>query len=113
MYKPKTKEEYIALCRYYRGEERCPDADLNPFWNIEKLWVERHFSEEGLKLIRWAIKDYKSQGLEFFMADDGTPLALKAVLLAMYQGFTWGTPESFKSWYLYGYLQIRPQNCEK
>lgn len=112
MYKPRNKEEYIASCRYYKGEEEVPEGTISTYWYNEKEWVERHYSEEGLKIIKECIYFYKTQGLEYFMVDDGTPFTLKAFLLGMYQGFTCGTAESFKDWYKYNYLQMKPLNSE-
>lgn len=111
MYKPRPREEYIASCRYYRGEGFLHEGV--PFWQDERQWVEIHFSEEGLKSIKECVHFYKAQGLEHFMVDDGTPFTLKAFLLATFQGFTCGSAESFKGWYKYNYLQMVPPNSEK
>ena len=38
-----TKEELIKQCRYYKGEEECPnifDAELSWFWDMERIYVQ-------------------------------------------------------------------------
>ena len=35
------KEDLIAQCRYYRGEDECPynEEKLHWFWDMERVWV--------------------------------------------------------------------------
>jgi len=112
MYTPQSRESYIASCRYYKGEERCPKRSTT-FWRIERMWVVKHFEDGGIEFLRECVREYKSQGLTSFMTDDGTPIALKALLLGHYQGFTWGSADSFRGWYKEKYLQMRPLNSEQ
>lgn len=113
MYKPKTKEEYISLCRYYRGEECCPDGVNNLFWDYEQLWVEKHFEVGGVEFLQDLIKGYKAVGLGSYMVDDGTPIAIKAILWCRYEHWTEGTPGGFRGWYKREYLNMVPLNSEK
>ena len=113
MYTPKSREEYIASCRYYGGEEYCPDGVNNHFWDYEHLWVDKHFEEGGIEFLQNLIKDYKSQGLGSYMSDDGTSIAVKGILWCRYEHWTWGTPDGFRVWYKSEYLKAVPLNSEK
>lgn len=112
MYKPKSREEYIALCRYYDGKEVCPEGFDSSLWDYERIWVEEHFTDGGLEVIRQRIDYYKSCGLGSFMSDDGTPIAIKALLWNRYEHWTGYDKEDFKKWYKRSYLKMIPLNSE-
>ena len=61
MYQPKSREEYIAKCRYYKGEPMDEEA-LGENYLLacyEKYWVEKHYTADGLHDLKCLIKDYK------------------------------------------------------
>ena len=61
MYQPKSREEYVAKCRYYKGEPMDEEA-LGENYLLacyEKYWVEKHYTADGLHDLKCLIKDYK------------------------------------------------------
>lgn len=110
MYTPQSLEYYLSKCRYYHGG----DLMDNEIWGgYEKRWIEFHFEEGGIEFLRETVKCYKEDGLGDFLIDDGTPLALKAILWSRYVHWVDYNPDGFKRWYMFGYLQIRPLNKYK
>ena len=98
MYQPKSREEYIAKCRYYK------DALLA---NYEKYWVEKHYTADGIHDLKCLIRDYKEFGLGHFNPHDGAPIALKALIWSRYMhwGSGYETPDTFKQWWRRYYLK--------
>ena len=111
MYQPKSREEYIALCRYYKGEPMDEDA-LGADYGLacyERCWVEQHYSADGIHDLKCLIHDYKKFGLGYFNPNDGAPIALKALIWSRYMHWGSGheTPETFKLWWREYYLKER------
>lgn len=82
MYQPKSREEYIAQCRYYKGElidEKALGEDAL-LASYERYWVESHYTADGIHNLKCLIKDYKKFGLGYFNPHDGAPIALKALI---------------------------------
>jgi len=105
MYTPKSREEYITKCRYYDGTE---DSVYTKRWaDYERVWVEWHFSEEGIDELKRLVKAYKAFGLEHFNTDDGIPMSLKALLWSRFMHWGCGdeTPESFADWWEQAYMK--------
>lgn len=98
-----TREQLIACCRYYTGDDNAPANSLGYY---EKSWVSMVLNNT----IKYAelINTYLFYGLEDFSVDDGVPLSLKAVLFNRYTHWSCGyyTIDDFKKWYLKEYLQI-------
>lgn len=42
-----TKEELIKQCRYYKGEETCPEETNATMWFYERHWAENELQNEG------------------------------------------------------------------
>ena len=107
-YQPKSREEYIASCRYYNGNDytTLPHEDQSMGF-YEQCWVEAHYTENGIKDLKRYIRDYKKFGLGKFNPDDGAPIALKALIWSRYMhwGSGYETPETFKEWWKKYYLR--------
>lgn len=97
-------QELINKCRYYKGEESCPEqlknAGKDYLWFYEKKWVELNgeFEDNG---------EYKDNDLASFEKDDDVPLSLKKVLFNRYIQDVWSISEAiplFKKWYLEQYM---------
>ena len=113
MYQPKSREEYIAQCRYYKGEPMDEEA-LGENYLLacyEKYWVEEHYTADGLHDLKCLIKDYKEFGLGHFNPNDGAPIALKALIWSRYMhwGSGYETPDTFKQWWRRFYLKMNEE----
>lgn len=97
---PKSREYYISKCRYYNGNDDA-DTDSNLAADYEKVWVDFHFSEDGLESLRGNLERYTRFGLADFNTDDGVPITLKALLWSrfMHWGSGYETKEDFIKWY--------------
>lgn len=108
MYTPKTREEYIACCRYYNGSDYNTLPLEDQYMGFyEQCWVYAHFSEGGIKKLKGYIRDYKKFGLGKFNQEDGAPIALKALIWSRYMhwGSGYETPDDFKEWWRTYYLR--------
>ena len=108
MYTPKPRNEYIAQCRYYNGQDYTTLPKENQSMGFyEQCWVDMHFREGGVEELKNYIKDYKKFGLGSFNHEDGAPIALKALIWSRYMhwGSGYETPESFKKWWHVFYLR--------
>ena len=107
-YTPKSREEYIACCRYYKGSsfDTLPKKDQHMGF-YEQCWVDLHYTDSGIEELKKYIKDYKAFGLGNFNSDDGAPIALKALIWSRYMhwGSGYETPETFKEWWKKYYLR--------
>jgi len=69
-----TEEEALAVCRYYKGEEKFPDSMEKDFWYF---WI----AEDGF-MRDWEGEDKYMKEFEDrlvgYRQDDGVPLRLKA-----------------------------------
>lgn len=72
-------DEFLKVCRYYKGEEDCPfnDQDRSMLWFYERSWV---LDMENDRFEKSLIGDYIYVGLSGFANNDNTPLTLKALL---------------------------------
>ena len=100
-----SRTELVTLCRYYHGEETSPhegkgkDPNINMLWSYECGWVNDVVNghTEGIEEY---LSEYLNAGLQDFMADDGVPIHLKALLFNRYmRGSMDGNPEPFKKFY--------------
>ena len=120
-YNYKTFQDYLDKCRYYNGEyeapERIKEIGKELMWGYERIWVERHFSNNSKdvksneKFFKDKIRYYKKQGLGHFNDKDGVPISFKAMLLNRYEYWSQGTVEGFKEWYKEQYLKMPVEWC--
>lgn len=105
----KDVTECIKYCRYYHGEETCPERlKLLPsgemLWFYEMKWVQFIFNGDCLKL---DVDEYVAYGMSDFSSEDGVPISLKALLFNRYYKGVYleigGV--SFRRWYKTTYLQ--------
>ena len=108
--KMKDSKTYIQYCRYYHGEETCPESIKQlpageGIWFYEMKWVE--FKLNGKDFQLW-LDEYNAYGMSDFSTHDGVPVSLKAILFNRYykDGFMERGGEHFRQWYLETYLQI-------
>lgn len=107
-----TQKVYIQYCRYYDGNDE-KEHDSN-FGFYEKHWVEEHKTGKGLFNLKSLIAEYKDSGLGSFMADDGTPISLKALLYNRFKHWScYSTTNDFKRFYMQEYLGMRMRNWDK
>lgn len=109
MYKPKAREEYISLCKYYDGtDESCERGGSDGMFAFyERCWVQLHYSNvEELRII---LSDYKKHGLGHLSDGDGVPITFKALLWSRYchwSGYA-EDDENFKVFYRTEYLKCK------
>ena len=111
MYTPKSREYYVSKCRFYNGNEGAnSDSGNGLAADYERVWVDSHFSEEGLDLLRGNLEGYKKFGLADFDADDEVPITLKALLWSrfMHWGSGYETKRDFIDWYYEFYGEEKP-----
>lgn len=100
------KEELLKACRYYKGEENCPERFKaimkSNLWAIERDWVMESQSKELPVVLDEAISDYVLAGLANFQMADDTPLSLKAFIYQRLREYRVDA-ERFKSIYLENY----------
>lgn len=101
-----TREELIAQCKYYNGEDKDPfkgiDSAKSSLFFYESKWVE--FNEEGeTELLEKYIERYDYAGLTDLDADN-VPKSLKALLFSRWCHWAGGYDEkihakSFRPFY--------------
>jgi len=104
-------KELIKQCRYYHGEEFCPEQ-LKQFrageslWFYEMKWVEFHLQGDT-DTLEWNNREYNAYGMSDFSQNDGVPLSLKALLFNRFykEGYVKPGGAEFRHWYLQTYLQ--------
>ena len=103
-------EKYIQDCRYYHGEETCPEGIKQlpageALWFYEMKWVEFNLNGDDF---HWELDEYNAYGMSDFSTEDRVPVSLKAILFNRYykDGFMERGGEHFRQWYLKTYLQI-------
>ena len=87
-----TRQELIAQCRYYKGEEENPfegvDQNKKMLWFYEQAWIfdMMRYYEAGneREAFRNEIAEYNGYGLKDFCVSDGIPVTLKALLYNRY-----------------------------
>ena len=101
--------ELIKQCRYYHGEDKCPESlkalkHGELIWFYEMKWVQFLLQGDSLD---WALDEYNAFGMSGFSLNDGVPISLKAILFNRYyhgEHIEFGGA-SFRQWYLQTYLQ--------
>jgi len=113
VYTPRSREYYISKCMYYNGDssledDGCESDGRNAMVvDYERVWVDEHFTEDGIETLRENLEGYKEYGLEHFNEDDGVPVTLKALLWSRFMHWSSGheTAEDFMAWYREWYLR--------
>ena len=113
VYTPRPREYYISKCMYYNGDssledDGCESDGRNAIVvDYERVWVDAHFTEDGIETLRGNLEGYKEYGLEHFNEDDGVPVTLKALLWSRFMHWSSGheTAEDFMAWYREWYLR--------
>lgn len=88
----------LRCCRFYKGEEACPEGlgqDEKMLWFYESCWVRSGASND-------CIAEYDAYGLGDFCNDDPVPKSLKALLFNRYSMGCFSTKsavEGFKRLY--------------
>lgn len=94
-----NKQALINQCRYYKGEETCPEGFKKQgkeyLWFYEKKWVDLkgNYDDPG---------EYDENNLTLFEQDDDVPISLKKMLFNRYIQDVWSIKEAvplFKTWY--------------
>lgn len=102
-YTPKTREEYIAKCLFYNGNDDFESYDhrVRIIAVRECWWVDAHYDTHMLNSLRKNLKEYKKLGLGHFQSQDGIPITLKTMywLLWCKEVEGMGTIEDFKNAY--------------
>ena len=106
----KTIYDRTLNCRYYNGEEKCPDGINEMFWGYEQSWVLGHHEHWDMEK-----EDLKRLGLEYFEATDGTPYEIKCLLFNRYAHWIGihDNGESFLKWYIDTYQKPRLTNRQR
>lgn len=98
-------EVNFELCRYYKGEDKCPKNVKASFWEYERKWVE--LSLDASSALEGMLAEYISNGLGAFEQTDNTPISLKAFLFNRYAHWNAGDLISgFKKWYKSSYIGL-------
>jgi len=93
------KQALIDKCRYYKGEETCPDRiekqGKKYLWFYESKWVELkgNYDDPG---------EYDEHGLTSFEENDGVPVSLKKMLFNRFIEDVYDLEQAvknFKIWY--------------
>lgn len=100
-------EDYPKLCRYYHGEDECPDnleGIQTTFWGLERAWIK------SAKDIRWEDSIITEFLIDFpdGFKDLEIPLGLKAIISDQYQH--WCSEKDGVEDYLISYLKNTPKN---
>lgn len=80
------RENLIAFCKYYKGENECPfkNQNLMMLWMYEQDWVVQSlklYDDEGdSSLLDSNISEYIASGLAEFENNDGVPISLKSLI---------------------------------
>jgi len=84
----KIEKQLLAYCRYYKGGQKCQNADPNVqmCWRCEQYWVEqsKNAYTGGDTPLSGMLDEYLRAGLRQFEEYDNVPITLKAVLLNRY-----------------------------
>lgn len=92
-----TELDPIHYCRYYKGEEECPQGIKASFWMYEKLWVDWFIKKDNY--LTEATREYLAHNLAEFQNTDDTPISLKAILFNRYSHWLGCDVKGFKKWY--------------
>lgn len=101
----------LDFCRYYKGEEYCPDnleGNAAMFWTAEQKYAEEMKNEES-DLLDSQLEDYMAAGLTNFNVGDGVPVYLKAGLFFLFGKYNSGgmleAAKDFSNFYINEYLK--------
>lgn len=97
------KKSLLDLCRYYKGEEHCPENVAPIFWEYERAWVG--FTLAKSPVLNSMTLEYYDYGLSDFSKNDDVPFTLKALLFNRHAQASHPDPSAFKKWYLEEYLK--------
>lgn len=100
-----NKEELIQSCRYYKGEEECPESTKNQlFWDYEKKWVEDNLNNNE-SVESWR-KTVERKQLGDFATMHNVPETLVGLLYNrfMHWGSGYETTDDFYHWMEEQYL---------
>jgi len=100
-------EDYLQLCRYYHGEDECPDnleGIQTTFWGLERAWIK------SANDTRWEDSIITEFLIDFpdGFKDLEIPLGLKAIISDQYQH--WCSGKDGVEDYLISYLKNAPKN---
>jgi len=104
-----NKNNLLGNCRYYKGEERCPNDTIGLFWDYERLWMEwtlvaeKDGSSQEAKRLDNMMREYLNAGFKDFALSDGVPMSLKALLFNRFEH--WNQSDGFQEWYKERYLK--------
>ena len=70
--------------------------------STRKIWVAKMLANDPY--LEEITNEYRSQGLENFSEEDGTPISLKAILFNRYEHWLEGGTDGFKRFYRKTYL---------
>ena len=106
-----TKDDLIAKCHVFNGEDQCP-SDLTEWnqyiWKYERFWVDSTINNDSD--LQAFVQDYIDAGLKDFQSDDQTAIELKAIFYNRHCKHTETTdPEGFMQWYVDIYQQTSKQ----
>jgi hypothetical protein len=106
-----TKDDLIAKCHVFNGEDQCP-SDLTVWkqyiWKYERFWVDSTINNDSD--LQAFVQDYIDAGLKDFQSDDQTAIELKAIFYNRHCKHTETTdPEGFMQWYVDIYQQTSKQ----
>ena len=100
-------EDYLQLCRYYHGEDECPDnleGIQTTFWGLERAWIK---SADDTRWEDSIITEFLIDFPDGFK-DLEIPLGLKAIISDQYQH--WCSGKDGVKDYLISYLKNAPKN---
>lgn len=105
-----TTKWCLQQCRFYRGENECPEVLTNHggvwsvAWFMERLWVEQ-MTSVGYIPITYS-EQYNRAGLSDFNRDDGVHIDLKQFLYGYGSHRAEGilTADEFRHWYDFEYI---------
>ena len=106
-----TKDDLIAKCHVFNGEDQCP-SDLTEWnqyiWKYERFWVDSTIIKDSD--LQAFVQDYIDAGLKDFQSDDQTAIELKAIFYNRHCKHNETTdPEGFMQWYVDIYQQTSKQ----
>lgn len=106
-----TKDDLIAKCHVFNGEDQCP-SDLAEWkqyiWKYERFWVDSTINKDSD--LQVFVQDYIDAGLKDFQSDDQTAIELKAIFYNRHCKHNEITDsEGFMQWYVDIYQQTSKQ----
>lgn len=78
-----NKDELLTYCRYYKGENECPNGVNFALWEAEQMYVTE-CAKASSQIIDDALKNLHRFNLAWVGDGDGFPLEVIALLFAIY-----------------------------